>query len=166
MATMPIAGSPSNRRGALPAAGLRPAAWGTTATVGLLAIYFAALTLTSGWDFTLSQFASFWYFVLPLALGFGLQVGLFVYLRRLATHDHGGKVLATSGATSTAAMISCCTHYLANILPVIGAVGIVSVVAQYQVELFWLGLAFNAAGLAYILSKVIAARAHMREMNL
>ena len=47
-------------------------------------------------------------------------------------------------------MLACCTHYLTNILPVLGAVGAVSVVAQYQVELFWVGLAFNAAGLGYI----------------
>jgi Cu+-exporting ATPase len=47
-------------------------------------------------------------------------------------------------------MLACCTHYLVNILPVLGAVGAVTLVAQYQVQLFWVGLAFNAAGLAYI----------------
>ena len=136
-----------------------------TATVALLGIYSGVLSFISGWDFAVSQFAAFWYFVLPLAIGFGLQVGLYVYLRQLATHDHGGKVVAASGATSTASMISCCAHYLTNIVSVIGAAGIVTVVAQYQVELFWVGLAFNAAGLGYIISKVVAARVHLREMH-
>lgn len=153
-----------SRYGAFASAGIRPVAFGVTATVALLGIYSGVLLFVSGWDFAVSQFAAFWYFVLPLAIGFGLQVGLYVYLRQLATHDHGGKVVATSGATSTASMISCCAHYLANILPVIGAAGIVTVIAQYQVELFWLGLAFNAAGLGYITSKVIAARTHLKEM--
>ncbi|HEY5574434.1 MAG TPA: hypothetical protein VIK64_15545, partial [Anaerolineales bacterium] len=91
-----------------------------------------------------------------LALGFGIQIGLYTYLRR-AIHrgDASGKVLAVSGTTSTAAMISCCTHYLTNILPFIGIAGFVTVVAQYQIELFWFGLASNAAGIAYIGSKVV-----------
>jgi P-type Cu+ transporter len=154
-----------SRHGAVAYAGFRPVAFGVTATVALLGIYSGVLSFISGWDFAVSQFATFWYFVLPLAIGFGLQVGLFVYLRQLAIHDYGGKVVAASGATSTGAMISCCAHYLANILPVIGAAGIVTAIAEYQVELFWLGLAFNGAGVGYITSKVVAARTHMKEMR-
>lgn len=145
--------------------GIRPATIGVSATLALLGVYFAVLSLVSGWDFAVSQFVTFWYFVLPLAIGFGLQVGLYVYLRQITTQDQCGKVVATSGTASTASMISCCAHYLTNVLPVLGAAGIVSMVAQYQVELFWLGLAFNAGGLGYIASKVIAAQAHMREMQ-
>ena len=136
----------------------KPLAAALTASLALLGLYFGALTLVSGWDFTLEQFLSYWYFVTALAAGFGVQVGLFLYLRALV---HGarsqGVVLATSGTTSTAAMISCCTHYLANIAPVIGAAGLVTFAAQYQVELFWFGLAFNLAGVIYIGSKVIQA---------
>jgi Cu+-exporting ATPase len=69
-------------------------------------------------------------------------------------------MVAASGTTSTAAMLSCCTHYLANILPVIGATGAVTLVAHYQVELFWLGLAFNAAGLLYIGNRLLRAARH------
>ena len=65
--------------------------------------------------------------------------------------------MAASGATSTAAMVSCCTHYLANLLPIVGAAGLVALATRYQVQLFWLGLAFNVAGIAYIGSKVAAA---------
>ncbi len=54
-------------------------------------------------------------------------------------------------------MVSCCTHYLANLLPIVGAAGLVTLATQYQVELFWIGLAFNAAGIAYIGTKVAAA---------
>ena len=42
-------------------------------------------------------------------------------------------------------MVSCCAHYLANVAPVLGAAGLVAFAAQFQVELFWVGLAFNAA---------------------
>jgi Cu+-exporting ATPase len=131
----------------------------------LLGVYFGVLTLVSGWEFTLGQFAAFWHFTVALAAGFGVQVGLYTYLRRLMRHDDAaGKVAAVSGGTSTAAMISCCTHYLANALPVLGATGLVALVAQYQLELFWLGLAFNLAGVLYISSKVVQASRHMAQM--
>jgi Cu+-exporting ATPase len=124
----------------------------------LLGLYFGALTLVSGWDFTLEQFLTYRYFVLALAVGFGIQVGLFVHLKALVQGARNqGVVLATSGTASTAAMVSCCTHYLANIVPIIGAAGLVTFATQYQVELFWVGLAFNAGGIVYIASKVVQA---------
>jgi len=39
---------------------------------------------------------------------------------------------------------------LVNLLPVLGATGLVTFATQYQVEFFWVGLAFNAAGIAFI----------------
>jgi Cu+-exporting ATPase len=75
--------------------------------------------------------------------------------------DMSGKVVAVSGTTSTAAMISCCAHYLTNILPVVGAAGAVALVAQYQIELFWFGLACNLAGILYMGNRVVKfSKAH------
>ena len=39
----------------------------------------------------------------------------------------------------------------------LGATGLVTFAAQYQVEFFWVGLAFNAAGIAYIGNKLWTA---------
>ena len=137
----------------------RPLAGGAAASAVLLAMYFGVLTLVSGWDFTVSQFAEFGPYVVALAAGFGAQVGLYLYPKQIsAHHHHATHVMAASGTTSTAAMLACCTHYLANILPLLGAVGLVTMVAQYQIELFWIGLAFNAAGLAFIGRQVVLAK--------
>jgi len=140
----------------------RPAGFGVGAFGALLAVYFGALTLVSGWTFTWQQFAEFWYFIVPLAAGFGLQVALFLKLREVVSRaNQAGAVIAASGTTSTAAMVSCCAHYLANAAPVLGATGLVAFAAQFQVELFWVGLAFNAAGIAYVGTKLYkASRAH------
>ncbi len=131
---------------------IRPASFGVLAFGLLLAIYFAVTTLVSGWTFTVSQFSEFWYYLVPLAAGFGLQVALFTRLRHVVHQSAGDArtVMAASGTTSTAAMISCCAHYLVNIAPVLGATGLVTFAAQYQVELFWVGIAFNLAGIAFI----------------
>ncbi|MDP2760561.1 MAG: YHS domain-containing protein [Sideroxyarcus sp.] len=135
-----------------------PLQYGVGASAVMLAIYFGVVGLISGMDFALEQFAKYWYFIVLLALGFGIQVGLFTHLKRLVgRHGASGKVVAVSGTTSTAAMVSCCAHYLVNVLPVLGVTGFLVVVAEYQIELFWVGLAFNAAGITYILSKVVNA---------
>src|SRR3989344_7394288 len=116
-------------------------AYGILGSSILLGVYFAALSLVSGWGFAQDQFFSFWYFIVSLALGFGIQIGLYSYLRSLIKGKHGeGKVLGVTGTTSTATMISCCTHYIANLIPILGTVGVVTFVAQYQIELFWVGL--------------------------
>lgn len=135
-----------------------PALAGIAASALLLAVYFAALTLVSGWEFTAGEFSRYWYFILALAAGFGLQVALFARLRTLVgkSKDSGG-VIAASGTTSTAAMVSCCAHYLVNVAPVLGATGLVAFAAQFQVELFWVGLAFSAAGVAFVANRVLAA---------
>lgn len=134
---------------------VKPILYGTLGSVLLLGVYFATLSLVSGWSFAQSQFASFWHFIVSLAVGFGIQIGLYVYLRSLIRGGAGsGKVLGATGATSTAAMISCCTHYLANLLPVLGAAGAVTFAAQYQIELFWLGLLFNIGGVFYIANRI------------
>ena len=137
---------------------IRPIQFGAGALVLLLAIYFGVVSLISGMNFALEQFATFWYFIVPLALGFGIQVGLYTHLKNLVgQHGASGKVVAVSGTTSTAAMVSCCAHYLVNILPILGVTGFLTIVAEYQVELFWLGLAFNAAGILYVAAMVIKA---------
>ena len=144
----------------------KPILYGAAASSLLLAVYFIILTLVSGWEFALQQFTQFWYFIVALAIGFGVQVGLFLRLRHVTDHGDGsGKVVAVSGGTSTVAMISCCTHYLVNILPVLGATGVVALVAQFQAELFWVGLAFNAGGVAYVGSKLLQASRHMAQME-
>lgn len=129
---------------------------GSIATLILLAIYLAIVSFVSGWDFMLDQFYQFWYFVITLAIGFGIQIGLYSYLKNVIHHQNtSGRVLAVSGTTSTAAMISCCAHYLVNLLPILGTVGVVTVISQYQVQLFWVGIAFNLMGILYMGSRVI-----------
>lgn len=136
----------------------RAALFGAVSFAALLVLYLALLTAISGWQFALAQLREFWAYIVALGAGFGVQVALYLRLRQVLAHNgSSGAVMATTGTTSTAAMVSCCAHYLANIAPVLGAAGLVTFAAQYQVELFWLGLAFNGAGIAYIGTKLYNA---------
>jgi len=137
---------------------IKPISYGIIASALLLGIYFTVLVLLSGWDFTQNQFSQFWYFIVSLALGFGIQVSLFTYLKDAVKNSNmamGGKTVAVTGTTSTLSMISCCAHYLVNIVPILGIAGALSVIAQYQTEIFWVGLAFNIFGIAFISNKII-----------
>ncbi|MEK7189237.1 MAG: hypothetical protein AAB671_01935, partial [Patescibacteria group bacterium] len=92
--------------------------YGALASGLLLGVYFSVLSLVSGWNYALDQFLGFWYFIVSLAFGFGIQVGLFVHLKNLIKAGHGaGAVVGVTATTSSAAMVSCCAHYLVNLLP-------------------------------------------------
>lgn len=137
---------------------LKPFSFGLLAAILLLVFYFVIISFISGRGFAALQFRLFWYFIIGLAIGFGIQVGLYTHLRKIIRQQgHSGKILAVSGTTSATAMVSCCAHYLVNILPAAaaaGATGVIGLIGQYQVELFWLGLIFNAAGIFYIARQV------------
>ncbi len=96
--------------------------YGTLASAILLGVYFAVLSFVSGWTFAQSQFAVYWYFIVSLALGFGIQVGLYSYLKQSIKNNKmlsSGKTIAITGTTSSLSMISCCVHYLVNIIPIL-----------------------------------------------
>lgn len=122
----------------------------------LVGLYFVIVSLISGWSFAFNQFNTFWYFFLGLSAGFGVQIGLYSYLKSAIRYQNqSGKVVAVSGAISAVAMVSCCAHYLVNLLPIIGISGVFILIGQYQIELFWLGLAANLFGIIYIASRLI-----------
>ena len=135
---------------------VKPIGYGLGATLILFAVYFFVLTMVSGWSFAQSQFTTYWYFVISLAIGFGMQVALYQYIKGLVQSGQGmGAVVGASGTTSTAAMISCCAHYLVNLVPILGITGLVTFVAQYQIQLFWIGIMFNIVGVCYMVQRII-----------
>lgn len=146
-------GTMTKGRSIWPAAGI-----GLLGGSALLLLFFGLLSALSGWSFTLDQFREFWPYLVALATGFGIQLGLFATLHRESHAAHSGKVVAVTGSTSGVAMISCCTHYLVTLLPALGATGLVTFVSLYQVELFWFGLAANVAGIVYIGRRLVAFR--------
>ncbi len=140
----------------MPGSAVKSILYGILSGLLLLGVYFTVLTLVSGWNFAQDQFSQFWYFIVGLAVGFGIQICLHTHLKGLIKEMHGeGKILGVTGTTSTSAMISCCAHYLAGLLPVLGTVGIVTFVAQYQAEFFWVGLLFNLGGIFYMANRLI-----------
>jgi len=132
---------------------LRPIVFGLLAVLGLLAFYLGIITLAQGWGHALEQLADDRWFVDAIALGFGTQVGLFAYLRGLHAHAAAGGVAASTGMSATA-MLACCAHHLADIMPIVGLSGAAIFLDAYKTPLLWLGILMNLIGIVYLLLKI------------
>ena len=118
--------------------------------LGLLIFYLGMITLAQGWAHASAQLLDDRNFIVAIVLGFGTQVGLYTYLRGLHAHTAVGGVAASTG-TSTAAMLACCAHHLADVLPIVGVAGAAVFLNAYKTPLLWLSIAMNLAGVAYLL---------------
>ncbi|MBI2911645.1 MAG: hypothetical protein HYY05_05845 [Chloroflexi bacterium] len=135
----------------------RPLVTGILAAGGLLAFYLGVISLVQDWPHALQQLAEDRWFVAAIAAGFGTQVGLFTHLRGLhARMSAGGSAggLAASTGTGTAAMLACCAHHLADVLPLLGASGAAIFLNAYKTPLLGLGIAMNLAGVAYLVWQI------------
>jgi YHS domain-containing protein len=132
---------------------VRPLAAGAIAIVGLLGFYLGMITVAQGWDHAIQQLVDDRWFIGAIALGFGTQVGLYTHLRGLHTHSGVGGVAASTG-TSAAAMLACCTHHLADVLPIVGVAGAAVFLNTYKTPLLWMSIVMNGTGIAYLLWKI------------
>ena len=132
---------------------LSPVMFGLLAILGLLAFYLGIITLAQGWEHAVAQLADDRWFVGAIALGFGTQIGLFTYLHGLHAHAAAGGVAASTG-TSATAMLACCAHHLAEVLPIVGLSGAAIFLSAYKTPLLWLGIVMNLIGIIYLLRKV------------
>ncbi len=128
--------------------------FGILGACALILFYFIVMGLASrSVEATLLQFRQMWYWIFALAGGFGVQIGLFTYLKMVIKHKatHAGAMTTASTGTSTMGMIACCAHHLTEVLPIVGLSGAAIFLTNYQIPLIILGIIMNLAGTAYIL---------------
>ena len=135
----------------------RPVFAGALAIAVLLLFYLGIITLAQGWAHARQQLWDDRGFVGTIALGFGVQMGLFVYLRALHHRVHARGVVASTG-TSTTAMLACCAHHLADILPIVGVAGATAFLNAYKIPMLWLGIVMNLIGILYLLRRITQHR--------
>lgn len=141
----------------------RPALVGLSASLALLSLYLGLVSLISGsWNHALQLLTEDRWFVVPITLGFGIQAGLFTYLRSLhRTTKMPAAVTGSSAGTSTAAMIACCAHHATDVLPLVGLSGTTIFLAQYKVPFMAIGLLSNVAGIGVLVTTIRRARKHI-----
>lgn len=129
---------------------------GLVASLSLLLFYFLVTTrVTNDWRFPFRQFWELKLLMGPLVAGFGVQVGLFFYLRLSKRDDLRVKIgTGTSGGISGISMIACCAHHLTEILPIMGLSGAGLFLVSYQKELLFLGVISNLLGIWLMVKKI------------
>ncbi len=140
---------------------LRPIFLGLTAATAMLAVYLTIVGLAQGWEQALQLVRQDIYLVAPITASFGVQVGLYTYLRWAARvrSRSGRAITGASGATSTAAMVACCTHRVADLLPFLGLSAAAGFLAAYKVPFMVFGLAVSLGGLAVMARRLVRFKA-------
>ena len=125
----------------------RPYIFGTIASFAIVGIYLGMNTLTADWYYAKVQFNQYRWWIVALAFGLGVQVTLFSLLRAQLKKNRmraAKSSIAASGGVSTAAMMACCSHYLATVLPALSlpflSAAAVAKLEQYQPYFFLAGI--------------------------
>lgn len=121
----------------------------------LFGFYFLFLTLANSFSHAVSQFSQLWYWILALILGFGVQVGLYVYIRyqinELRNSKKAGGVVAATASMSAVSMVACCAHHFVEILAFLGLAAVSLFFVQYQTFFIIAGVVSNIIGIIFML---------------
>jgi len=118
---------------------------------GALAVVYAAVVggASQSLEHLVDQATTDWYLLMLIIAGFGVQVGLLAELRH--RHRAHAQAMAASGAgagVSTAGMIACCAHHLADLVPFLGATGVAAFLTDWRVTFMVVGIGVNAVAIA------------------
>ena len=129
---------------------------GLSAGILLLLVYMGIITLAEGLEHALDQTATMWYWVVALAGGFGIQAGLFSFIRQGLRERKASATasVATSGGVSAGSMAACCAHHLTDVLPLLGLSGVAVFLTSYQLLFIIIGVLSNIVGITIMLETI------------
>ena len=141
---------------------LLPLGAGVLGAIFLTGVYLGIVSLAESPEHALDLFWQDKAFVIPILLGFGTQVGLYTLLRKglyLPLHiPAGGATTAAGGGMSTMAMVACCAHHVADVLPLVGLTAAATFLANWKIPFMVVGLLTNLIGIAVMLREILKAR--------
>ena len=122
--------------------------YGILAGLGLLGFYLTVVSIFQGIGFAFLNLRSLWYLIFPLAAGFGTQIGLYTSIKHTAALT--GTVAGTGGI-SAGSMVACCSHFLLNVIPIVGLSGIALFLVAYQKWFLGIGILSNLIGITIMI---------------
>ena len=117
----------------------------------VVAVNFLILYYLNFPSMALIQIKKYLYLLIPLVLGFGVQIGLYTYLKHL--NAVCSITTMAGGGVSSISMLLCCSHYLLNVLPFI-SVSFASFLTEYTFYILLIGVLSNLFGIFYMLNKI------------
>lgn len=134
-----------------------PILFGLLGTAGLLVLYLGLVSLAQGWEHAIGLLADDAWIVGPILVGFGVQVGLYTYLKTVvhAAVRGTGALAGAGGGTSTAAMVACCAHHVTDVLPLVGLSVAATFLAEYRIPFMLVGLGTNLLGIGVMVALIL-----------
>jgi hypothetical protein len=133
-----------------------PIATGFLGALLLTLLYFGIVSLAESPKHAIELFWQDRWIVIPIISGFGLQVGLYTIIKKrlfipVSTPGASGSLLGAGGGTSTLAMVACCAHHVADVLPLLGLTAAATFLAQYRTAFMLVGLGTTLFGIFVML---------------
>ncbi len=137
-----------------------PVVVGMLGALFLAGLYLGIVTLAQGWDHAVELFWQDKVLVAPIIAGFGIQVGLYTFIKTglHATARGMGTMTGAGGGTSTVAMVACCAHHVADVLPVLGLTAAATFLAAYRVTFMLVGLGTTLLGIGIMIVILVRER--------
>jgi len=134
---------------------VKPILVGFFGSVSLFGLYFLILSLANSVVHAWQQFILLWPWMSVLIIGFGLQVGMFIYLHQYkkSVQNVTGTTtaVAATGGVSAGSMVACCLHHVADVLPILGLSAAAVFLSRYQSFFLGFGIVSNLVGITFIL---------------
>lgn len=146
---------------------------GLVAFFVLVGIYLGILTGLQSPAHAFEQLADDRFWVGLVATGFGIQIGLYTYLRlNVQAAKLAGATAMTGVSTGTSAlgMLACCTHHISEIAPLVALTGASSLASTisffnaWKYALIILGIAMNVLGIIVTARTIRTLKAQLKTM--
>ncbi len=142
---------------------LLPLGAGLAGAIFLTGLYFGIVSWAESPQHAAELFWQDRWIVFPILLGFGVQMALYVILKKrlfvpVASVGPSGALTGAGGTTSTLAMVACCAHHVADGLPVLGLTAAATFLAQYRTTFMLVGLGTTLVGIAVMLAILFRER--------
>ena len=129
---------------------------GLTGILFISSLYFGLVSWGESPSHALALFWEERLIVIPLFVGFGIQMAIYIILKKgLFSSSSGssstGMIPGASGTTSTVAMAACCAHHVTDVLPILGLSTASAFLAEYQTIFMLIGLATTYLGIAVLI---------------
>lgn len=136
---------------------------GLLAASGLAALYLGTVSWAESPRHALDLFWQDRWIVLPILVGFGVQAGLYTIMKlrlHLPTAATGpsAALMGAGGTTSTVAMVACCAHHVADVLPVFGLTAAATFLAGYRIAFMLVGLSTTMMGIGVMIFMLMRER--------
>jgi hypothetical protein len=142
---------------------LLPIGAGLAGSIFLTGLYLGLVSWAENFQHAVELLRQDRWIILPIILGFGIQVGLYVILKKrlFIPVEHAGPsgvLTGASGATSTIAMAACCAHHVTDVLPILGLTAAAAFLSRYQTTFMLVGLGTTLVGIIVMLATLLKER--------